>query len=263
MAGNKLKIDIRRNKILEQLRADGKVSVAKLSAELGATQVTIRNDLDSLERDGYLVRIQGGAVCVPKNEHEDALVKVSEITNLREKRAIAKTVATMIRDGDTLFINSGTTSWCVADALHMRKNLNVVTNSLAIATRLGLIPSFRVSLLGGDINARYGFTSGGNAHEQLGRYRADWAILSVEGISEKGGITTYHAEESVLDRMMMAGAGRVVVAADHSKLGKVGFARVCECSEHLHLVTDSHAPADQLDTLKAAGIHLVMAEMPD
>lgn len=237
MADRKLKIDVRRGKILELLRQQGSVSVAKLSEVLGATTVTIRSDLTALERDGYLTRMQGGAVLKADRQ----LTPERSIANSTQKQRIAAKIAEMVRDGDTLFINSGTTTYYVAQALKDRKNLHIVTNSMDVAKVLGDQPTFRVILLGGVVNAQYGFTFGGDAQEQLERYKADWCILSVDGICAKG-ITTYHAEEAILDRMMMHGAKDTLVAADQTKIGKAGFAWVCECGGSVCLVTDGGDP---------------------
>ena len=127
MASEKLKIDARRRRILEILSAEGQVRVADLSARLAATPVTIRSDLDALERDGFLERIQGGAVQTVKNYYNlDFLQRKQEGGAV--KKHLAAAVADMIRDGDTLFINSGTTTYFVAMELKKRKNLNIVTN---------------------------------------------------------------------------------------------------------------------------------------
>ena len=258
MAGSKLKIDIRRNKILKQLRAEGRVSVSQLAQELGTTCVTIRNDLFALEQDGYLVRVQGGAVLLSSVSGKAELAD-SHISEYEDKRAIADAIVSQISNGDTLFLNSGTTTLCVAEALRSRKDLNIVTNSLEVATRLGGVPSVRVVLLGGEINAQYGFTYGGDTQEQLGRYQADWVILSVEGISASNGITTHHAEEALVDRLMMGGAKRVILAADHTKLGRVGFARVCQCSDRFLLVTDARADDAAVALLREQGMQVIKA----
>lgn len=258
MADRKLKIDIRRDKILEQLRRDGKVSVAALSSALGATVVTIRNDLTTLEQEGYLIRIQGGAVLAGVKDEPEAS---EDHIRTAQKKAIAEAVALLIQDGDSLFINSGTTSGCVAEALKRRKNLNVVTNALAVATSLKEAPTFRVLLLGGVINAQYGFTYGTDAQEQLGRYQADWAILSVDGISAEGGITTYHAEEAVLDRMMLSGAKNVLIVADNSKVGRTGFTWVRDCGEDIRLVTVGGGEPYSLEALKQKGVRVIEARL--
>lgn len=254
MADRKLKIDIRRDQILRQLRQEGRVSVTRLSEMLGTTEVTIRNDLSALERDGFLMRVQGGAVPLPGRESSG--LPDQELSHPSEKQAIASAVAKMIRDGDTLFINSGSTTACVAEALKSRKNLKIVTNSLAVATQLGDVSTLRVLLLGGEINVRYGFTYGSAAQEQLGRFQAAWAILSVDGISPAGGITTYHEEEAILDRMMIDAAERTLIAADGSKIGRAGFNRVCECGRKLTLVTNRCELNETVGQLQECGVQI-------
>ena len=254
MAESKLKIDVRRNKILEHLRSDGKVSVSQLAAELGATPVTIRNDLTALERDGYLVRMQGGAVISHRLENHFPADTADNA--LAQKQALAAEVAKMVADGETIFFNSGTTTLHVARALKSKKHLNIVTNSLAIAMELGNIPTFHVLLLGGEINASYGFTAGGDTQEQLSKYRADWAILSVDGVSALGGITTCHPEEAIIDRLMMANAHRRLIAATGSKIGRAGFSRICDSDETILLVTDSTCEKDALAQLQERGVRV-------
>ena len=253
---SKRKIESRRSKILELLRTSGKISVNRLSQVLKVTQVTIRNDLTCLEQEGKLLRCQGGATLLPEPAHAPA---GEEIAQEPAKRAIGTMVSQLIRDSDTLFINSGTTSECIAIALRVRKNLNIVTNSLKVASILGAVPTFRVLLVGGEINARDGFTHGGDAQEQLSKYQADWAILSVDGISAKGGVTTHHAEEAVIDRMMVSAAKRPVIAADSCKLGRAGFSRVCECKKGLTLVTNRDADEEAAGSLLESGVEIVYA----
>ncbi len=257
MAESKLKIDVRRSRILEQLRTDGKVSVSRLAADLGATPVTIRNDLTALERDGYLVRIQGGAVISHRQDRQFATG--AEDKTFAQKQALATEVAQMVTDGQTLFLNSGTTTVHIARALKCRKHLNIVTNSLAVAMELGSTSTFHVLLLGGEINAVYSFTFGGDTQEQLGKYRADWAILSVDGISAQGGITTYHPEEAIIDRMMMANARSCLIAATGNKIGRAGFTRICDCDGSIQLITDNLCEKEAFRQLQEAGVRICKA----
>ena len=255
MSESKLKIDVRRNKILEQLKAEGKVSVSQLAAALNATPVTIRNDLTALERDGYLVRMQGGAVIAPRLETH--LVGTAEDATFPQKQILAEEVAKLITDGQTLFFNSGTTTHHIARALKTKKHLNIVTNSLAIAMELGNTPTFHVLLLGGEINASYGFTAGGDTQEQLSKYRADWAILSVDGVSAQGGVTTCHPEEAIIDRLMMANAKKRLIAATGNKIGKAGFSRICDGDETIQLITDNTCDKECLLALQERGVKVI------
>lgn len=254
MGSGELKIDARRKRILELLERDGKVVVSQLSAELGATTVTIRNDLDALERSGYLERIQGGAIPKSKQPSQDPAVSC-----LWEKQCIAAATAQLIHDGDTLFLNSGTTTREIALALKQHRNLNVVTNSTVIATELSTMPSFRVILLGGELNPQYGFTCGGDAQEQLQKYQADYAILSLDGVSANGGITTYHADEAIIDRLMIERAKQVLIAADHTKIGRAGFSLICPLSKVHALITDKDSHEETMEDIRASGIQVVVA----
>ena len=253
-----MKIEIRRSKILQQLERNGKISVSELSKLLEVTPVTIRSDLTDLEQEGKLLRVQGGAIQVPQAGEMPCM---QQMANAERKHAIGEAVARLVRDGDTLFINSGTTCEQIACALRTRKNLNIVTNALKVALELGDMPSFRVLLVGGEINAQSGFTHGGDAQEQLNRYRADWSILAVDGISASGGVTTHHAEEAIIDRIMSAGSKRTLIVADGSKIGRPGFSRVRECDPGLTLVTDSTADGEALSQLENRGVEIVYATL--
>ncbi|MBO5953019.1 MAG: DeoR/GlpR transcriptional regulator [Oscillospiraceae bacterium] len=253
-----LKIDIRRGKILEKLHEQGSVLVSQLAKELEATPVTIRSDLDKLEADGQLMRVQGGAVLKPQVV-DAACHSFDSVKNRDEKNRIAQVVASHIRDGDTLFMNSGTTVLQVGKALRQRRNLNIVTNSLEVAQEMGKIPTVRVILLGGEVNAQYDFTGGCDAQEQLGHYQADWAVLSLDGISAAGGLTTYHAEEAIVNRMMVTQAKRTLVAADHTKVGKVGFSRFCEAGPDICLVTDAMTDYEAASALEERGVVVIFA----
>lgn len=258
MATGKLKIDIRRRAILEQLNREGMVQVAQLSAKMGITPATIRNDLDALAMEGQLERIQGGAVrkVQPAEGWGGQLAPVGQ-----GRRAIAEAVLSYISDGDTLFINSGTTTMAVAEVLSLRKNLNIVTNSLAVANYLAHQADMRLILLGGELNANYGFTYGGDALEQLSRYQPQWSILSVDGVHPEHGITTYHADEAMIDRTMIARAQKTIIVADHRKIGRVGFSHICGVSEGQILVTDSGCDDAQLERIEVAGAEVHVAEL--
>lgn len=255
MAAAGLKIDGRRRRIQELLEQQGQVSVAQLSASLGATTATIRSDLRALEEEGCAERIQGGAILKTRLRPPMAAP-----VNLAEKRAIAQAVAGVIQNGDTLLINSGTTTREIAVALKGRRGLNIVTNSVAIAMELSGQPTMRVVLLGGELNTQYAFTCGGDAQEQLRKYQADYAILSLDGVSVEGGVTTYHADEAIIDRLMVERAEKTLVAADHTKLGRAGFSTICPLRRIHTLVTDGGCETDLAERLRGEGIRVLCAE---
>ena len=254
MAIGKLKIDIRRQAILEQLNRDGQVFVTDLSNKMGITPVTIRNDLDTLAMEGRLERIQGGAIrkTVPFDARIPATGNYSALQ--QEKHTIAQAVLDYIQNGDTLFINSGTTTLAVAEVLSKRKKLNIVTNSLAVANYLSHQPDARVILLGGELNANYGFTYGGDAMEQLNRYQSNWSIISVDGLHPEHGVTTYHADEAMIDRTMIARAQKTIFVANQQKIGRVGFSHICNMDANHILITNSGSNPSLLERLQQIGV---------
>jgi DeoR/GlpR family transcriptional regulator of sugar metabolism len=251
-----LKIDVRRKQIQEILVREGKVRVAQFSKQLGTSEVTIRNDLAELEKSGYLERVPGGAVLSMKNYYNmDFQQRKMERT--AEKQAIVRAAAAIVRDGDTLMINSGTTTYFMATELKRYKNLNIVTNSIYVAMELGLHPTFRVILLGGEINTQYSFLYGNDALKQLGKYKADKGILAVDGISVESGITTYHAEETEINRMMIERSHQTIIVADYTKVGFESFSRIGDISGIDICVTNKNASQSVLDDIAGNGVEII------
>lgn len=260
MAAGRLKIDIRRNRILELLAQNGQVTVAELSEQLGTTQTTIRTDLDTMAAEGRLVRVAGGAVAAPAQPAKKEASGETPDAFDAQKRAIAAQTLRHIQDGDTLFLNSGTTTLCIAEALCARKRLCVVTNSIRAAQELAAQPQTHVVLLGGEINATYGFTYGDDAVQQLARYQPAWAILSVDGVNAEQGITTYHAEEAMVNRVMLQQAHRTMIAADSRKIGRAGFTGIQRLDARFLVITDAAAQPEELDAIRATGAVVEVAE---
>jgi len=252
------KVKTRLAAIIRKLEQDGVVHVAELSKELDVSVVTIRHDLMLLEKEGRLKRFSGGARQVEAFQFADFTQRKQ--LNREKKLRIAEEAAKLVHDGDTLFINSGSSTYYFAQQLKEHKNLSIVTNSLYVAEELGQIPTFRVILLGGNINAQFAFTSGDDTVAQLNRYCADQAFLSVDGICLDGRITTYHSDEAAVCRLMMERAGTTVVTADYSKIGKEGFTYISDVQQMNTLLTDRQADERVVEHLREAGVRVIVAE---
>lgn len=251
-----LKLDIRRKEILDILMKNNRVRVGQLSQELNVSEVTIRNDLAELEKDGYLERVAGGAVLTRRNFNQLNFQRLKQ-DNADTKLRIAKMAAALVQDGETLMINAGTTAFYVACELKQRSNLNIVTNSVPIAVELGSFPSFRMVLLGGDINCQYSFTHGVDALTQMDRYKSDKVILSVDGISPEAGLTTYHAEEAEVIRQMIVRSHQCIIVADARKIGKESFSNIGSLENVDMLVTNrADAPKDVIADIEAMGVEI-------
>lgn len=250
-----LDIDKRRKKITELLNTEGKVKVIDLSRLFGISEVTIRNDLSELEEEGLLERIHGGAISTHKSYYNMSLLDRMK-TNEEEKRKIAVACASLISNGDTIMINSGTTTLFVVQELKHVKNLTVVTNSLAISQEVGHFNNIQVILLGGNFNPQYQFTYGDDTTNQLKRYKADKLILSADGIGVEEGVTTYHHLEAEVNRQMLIRVNKTIVVADYSKIGRTSFAYIDSIDNVEVLVTNQKANQDEINSIKEKGVEI-------
>ena len=253
---NEISVEDRRKGILELLSKTGKVKVSELSRLFNISEVTIRLDLAELEKGNLLERIHGGAVSTNKAYYSmnfDERIKKYE----KEKREIAKAAAELVEDNDTILINSGTTTFFIAQELKKLKALTVVTNSLIIAQELAHIQNFNVILLGGNYNYQYQFTYGDDAVRQIQKYKTDKLILSVDGVSADFGLTTHHHQEVEVNRIMMERVNQVIIVADFSKIGRENFATISALDNVDTLITNSIANEEELKSIKIKGINVI------
>ena len=237
--------DDRRNNILKLLDKNGSVRVTELSRTFSISEVTIRSDLADMENKGLLTRVHGGAIRSYKPYYNMSLNQRMS-TNQNHKEIIAEKIADMIKDNDTIMLNSGTTTLLVFRAIPRNLNISIVTNSISIALEGTANPNFNIILLGGLINAKYQFTFGDDAIKQLKSYHADKLILSVDGIDCNHGFSTYYNKEAEIDRIMLEQSSVNIVAADHSKFNRCAFTKISDLSVADYIVTDTNVP----DTLK-------------
>ena len=242
-------VDSRRQSILHQLNKRGKVKVAELHRQFDVSEVTIRNDLKELESAGLLERVHGGAVTTNKAYFNmNFSERISQYQD--EKRAVAKAAAEHIIPGDTLMINSGTTTYFISQELKRLSSLTVVTNSVMIAQELSPFNQFNVLLLGGNYNSRYQFTYGNIAEEQIRNYKTDKVILSADGVSFARGLTTHHHQEAPISRLMLERAEEVYLVADYTKIGAENFAHIAPLKQSDLIITNHNANPDELALMK-------------
>ena len=253
-----MELNERKQKILELLEENGSVTVTELSKQFDISEVTVRTYLTDLESKGLLSRVHGGAISSYKPYYSMNLNQRLN-TNQTEKKKIAEKIAQMIDDRDTIMLNSGTTTLLVFRSLPTNYNLNIVTNSVAIALEAADIPNFNVCLIGGYINAKYQFTYGDDATEQLKKYHADKLILSVDGIDAQNGFSTYYDKESAVDRTMIEQAKMCIIAADTSKFDRTAFAKISPPDVADIIVTNANLDDEIHDALTNLGIEIKKA----
>jgi DeoR family transcriptional regulator of aga operon len=249
-----LLIEERRRRICELLRAEGRVTVDALAGRFGTSQVTIRADLSLLESAGALTRTHGGALAVP----EDQSLNVKQLQHHAEKVRIAEAAAALIHDGETIILDSGTTTAEIARRIRTLelKSINVITNALNIAALLIDVPSVRLIVPGGILRRESNSLSGPLAEAALGTLQANRLYLGADGIDPQLGVMTPHLAEAELNAKMIAISRAVVVVADASKFTRRNISLIARTEQVNMLITDRAAPAVAVDQLRARGIEV-------
>ena len=252
-----LSVEQRRQKILGLLNVKGRIRVSDLSKRFGISEVTIRHDLAELEEENMLYRVHGGAESTHRAYYTLSLSDRMK-RNEQAKRSIAIKAAMLVGDGDTVILDSGTTTLMVAQELQQKKGITVVTNSLMIARELSSAPNASVILLGGSLNPINLFAYGDDTYTQLQKYKADKMIMAVDGISAEYGVTTYLYLEAEVTRRMCERANTVIAVADYTKIGREGFAKIGGIEIVDMLITNSNADPQAISEMIDKDIEVVI-----
>ena len=257
----------REETILRVLRTDQFTSVRNLIGLTGASEATIRRDLIRLEKTGRLRRVRGGAEILVNPEPDSAPVS-SWITDVEEpfsvrigtrteqKRQIARTASRFCQDGQTVFIDGGSTTFFMASFLR-EKRLTVITNSFAIAQELRSSSTCRVVISGGVINPESLLVFDPTGRDFYKDYSADWLFMSVEGINQ-GGLTNSQMNVIQSERQMIKHSERVVVLADSSKFHASGHIRLCGFYDVDYIISDPTLPAEYRRMLADKSLELII-----
>lgn len=255
-----LPAELRQQRIAALVAEQGFVRVRELSERFGVSAVTLRNDLDQLERRGELRRVHGGAtsgLALGEPTFEEA----SE-SGAGEKAAIGRAAAALVRPGEALILDVGTTTTAVARALVERTDLHdvtVFTNGLTIALELERAAAITVVVTGGTLRPRQHSLVNPLATTVIEQIRAGTVFLGCNGFDLDAGVTNINLPEAEVKRAMARAARRRVVVADSRKLGEVALAPVCPVDDVDVLVTDAGAPAAFLQALRTRGVDVVVA----
>lgn len=255
-AGDKTTVQ-RRVIILEELEKKGQVDVVSLSKALNVSEVTIRNDLKRLEQKNALIRARGGAFKVDR-VGMDFTISDKNKQNYDEKKKIGKAAAALIQEGDTIILDSGTTTMEIARNLGSIGELTVITNAMNIANQLAEHPKVNVIIPGGSLRKNSLSLVGTMAEESFKNYFCDKLFLAVDGFSMTHGLSTPNAEEAHLNRVMMTISKQVIVVADSTKFHKRSFAFIANTNEIDTLVTDAGIPEEDRKKLETAGIKVII-----
>jgi len=247
----------RHRDILRLLERDGTVAIADLARRLNVSLETVRRDVKPLVGDGSVIKIHG-AVCLPSVVGEAPFEKRMR-ENSEAKKDIAGAVARSIRDGDSIMMDTGTTTSFLARELLGHRRLTVVTNSSDIARTLATVNGNKVYMAGGELRSDNGAAFGATAIEFVSRFSVTHAVISTGAVNIDG-VWDYDLEEAEFARMVVSRGKRGVVTA-HSKFGRQGLVKVCDFPRVTGLARDFVAPEDIGRALEAAGVGLMLSSV--
>jgi DeoR family fructose operon transcriptional repressor len=248
----------RQQEILRLARAEGRVDVMALAEGMNVTAETIRRDLTVLERAGVLRRVHGGAIPVERIGFEPALAARDAVL-INEKERIAKAALAELPDEGAVILDAGTTTARLAQLLPSDRELTVVVNSPVLAASLGVKPNLTVLLLGGRLRGKTLATVDDWALRPLAEMYTDVAFMGTNGCSVERGMTTPDPAEAAVKRAMIGAARRVVLLADHTKIGNDYLARFGTLADLDLLITDSGLDEELADEVEATGVRVVRA----
>lgn len=243
----------RRNLILEKLQDERKVVVSELSALFGVSEETIRRDLDKLDKEGLAVKSYGGAV-LNENSTLDMPFNIRKKRNMEGKQTIANLVNTLVQEGEHIFIDPSTTAVAIVKALKSKRKLTVITSSIEVLVELSDVEGWDIICTGGTLRENYLALVGARATAAIDSFYADKVILSCKGVDMEHGITDANEMFSQVKQTMLRSAKQRILAADHTKFGKVAFSRICELSAIDMVVTDLCPDKEWIDYFARKGI---------
>ena len=249
----------RRAKILEELDVKGQVTVRDLSSRFEISEVTIRNDLAHLEKQSMLIRARGGAIKVKFFRMEiDPSISDKQKEFLKEKQRIAKAALKLIENGDTIVLDSGTTTTEIAKNLDQFNNLTIITNALNIASILSEYQDFNIYMPGGILRKKSLSLVGSIASENFKKFYCDKLFLGVDGFDTQHGLSTPNTEEAHLNSIMTRMAKKVIVVADSRKFDRRRFGFITTLSNIHVVITDTGIKADDKARLENQGIEVII-----
>ena len=249
----------RQQRILEKLREDGAVSVSKLSSEFQVAEETIRRDLEKLEKQEKLLRTHGGAVPVDDNKYEPSLEKRRKI-NVEGKEKVAVLAAQLISPGETIFLDASTTTYFIARELKKMQNITVITNSLHAIAELSQNRDIKVIGTGGMIGENGSFVGSIAEDSVREKYVADKIFFSSRGVTSDRGVLDSNEQECAMKKCMMANSCKKIYVCGHTKIGRIGFAKLAEFEDLDYFVTETPLDEEWLKKLDEAGVEVITAE---
>jgi len=253
-----MKVKERQSKITAIIREKESISVEELAASLNISRETIRRDLTDLANANKIRKVHGGAT-LPHSFGESSFQQ-RMLENAEAKASVAKTAAKLFAQGETLFVDTGSTTLYFAEKLSEVSGLTIVTNSTSIAKTISEhAADHQVFLLGGEYSSDNAQTVGTMVTAQISSFRAHHAVLAIGALDGRSGAMDFNIEEAQIARAMLEQARSVTVLMDSSKFNQLASFEVCPLSRIDRLVCDSQPPAALGEALEKAGVQVIVA----
>jgi DeoR family transcriptional regulator of aga operon len=247
----------RRTQILQILRSAGRVRVNELAPQFNTSAVTIRNDLNELSQRGLVQRSHGGAM-LPDSIMRESPLQERLKAHAEEKRRIGAMAATMIHDGETIILDSGTTTLEIARHIKKKRGLHIITNGVNIAVELLDARDSEVFIVGGTVRGESASISGRFTEEMFDQFSADKLFLSGAGCDLDFGVSGANLEETMVNRAMLRIAREIILVADASKFSKRSMSRIAPFSEIDTVISDKGLGEDIQSKLRSSGCNLIL-----
>ena len=249
----------RRALLQEKLFGDGYIQITEIADTFDISSATIRRDLISMEKEGICIRKRGGAIRSSQGVTLEIPYEIKRHKNINEKQRIARSALDLIENGDTILLDAGSTIYALADLLHEKKDLTVVTHDLNIAVRLASNPTINLICTGGVARTNVYTLQGTQVVDFIRGLRVDKSFIGADTIHEDGTIGNVNIEEVPIKQAMIKAAKQVILLADASKFGITGFAQVAKIDEIDVLITDSGATEKDLACCKERDIYVIVS----
>lgn len=249
----------RRRRILESVQRDGRVTVEDLVQRFRVSSVTARADLNALSERGAIMRSHGGAVQMLEPA-KDYPLRYKETIHRFEKARIGRRAAELVKAGQTVILDSGSTTAEIARALRGMKlrSLTVITHALNIAREMVEVPNLSLIMIGGILREVSNSFVGPHAERMLQDLHADHFFLAVDGLDPNNGLSTPDILEAQLNAMMIRVSDEVTVVADATKFGRRSLSVICDIGIVRRVITDDRVDLEAVKSLEGRGIEVIV-----
>lgn len=242
--------------IMQYMEENKSAQIKELSDYLGVSEATVRRDLTILDKEGSIERTHGGAILSGQSTSFERIYSEKLKLDQEEKMRIGNAAAAMVNDGDTVFLDSGTTTFQIAKNLERRKNLTIITYDLFIASAISLDPSSILIVTGGIKREGFNVLVGAATEKFIRGLKVSKVFLAADAVDVGFGVSNANYMEAGAKSLIVESGDRTILVADHTKFGKTALAKVCELASVDTIITDHDLPQKTAQAIEQLGIEL-------